>query len=210
LNNQYINFERKLEGTLVYTCIQEPRPCYDAEKGTEWKASIVIIDEDAADAFAEMYPKQAPKKVKSAEFEEKYQCELPEGAGKNVWVITVKKNTKLANGEPVPLKYRPKVYQRKGTTLVDITNDVKVGNGSTGQISVEHYDAKLGPVARLKNVLVENLVEYEGRESADDGAEFMTDTPAPAPAKAKAAAAPAPKAKAKPAPAPVEDEDVPF
>ena len=37
----------KLTGTLVYVQLDTPKPCFDAEKGTEWKASIVVSEDDA-------------------------------------------------------------------------------------------------------------------------------------------------------------------
>jgi hypothetical protein len=53
-------------------------------------------------------------------------------------------------------------------------------NGSKGVLAVEHYDGKMGPVARLKNVLVTDLIPYEGG-SGDSSTGFEDDEPAPAP-----------------------------
>ena len=168
---------KSLKGTLVYVMLDAPRPCYDESKGQEWKASIVLTDEDVVDEFNDLYPKQSAKKVKAAEFEALYKCPLPEGAGKNVWVVTLRKNTKLHNGNDVPDKYRPRVFQRKGGVLVDITHTVLPANGSTGEISIDHYEGKMGNVARLKNVLVTNLIEYERspRSEYEAGDEFQDD-----------------------------------
>lgn len=169
---------KTLKGTLVYVKVDQPRDCWDKEKGQEWQCGIVLTDEDVVDEFNEIYNKQSAKKVKSAEFEEHYKCPLPEDAGKNVWVITLKKNTKLSNGEDVPFKYQPKVFQRKGGALVDITKTFLVGNGSKGEVSIDHWAGQKGNVARLKNVLVTELIEYvkpegsgyeSGDEFADDG-----------------------------------------
>ena len=168
---------KTLKGTLVYVMLDKPRACFDETKGQEWKCGIVV-DEDTADAFAEIYPKQSAKKVKTSEFESIYKCAAPEGAGKNVYVITLRKNTKLSNGAEVPEKYRPRVFQRKGGALVDVTTAVLPANGSLGEISIDHYEGKMGNVARLKNVLVTQMIEFEkssgseyesGDEFADDG-----------------------------------------
>jgi hypothetical protein len=210
ITNKCLTQERKLnmktlKGTLVYVMLDKPRNCYDEAKGQEWKCGIVV-DEDTADAFAEIYPKQAAKKVKIADFEETYKCKPPEGAGKNVYVITLRKNTKLANGEPVPDKYKPRVFQRKGGALVDITATSLPANGSTGEISIDHYDGKMGAVARLKNVLVTDLIEFERSNSAsyESGDEFADDGSGDSvkvPAKAVAAASKSKKA------VPALDED---
>jgi hypothetical protein len=137
----------KLTGTLVYVQLDTPKPCFDAEKGTEWKASIVVSEDDA-DEWNDAYPKQKAKEVKTSEFEEIYKIPAPFADQRKQYIITLRKNTKLANGNPVPLQYTPKVFQQKGKTLVEITSSVLVANGSEGQISVDHYDAKMGPVAR--------------------------------------------------------------
>ena len=196
----------KLTGTLVYVQLDTPKPCFDPEKGTEWKASIVVSEDDA-DEWNDAYPKKKAKEVKTSEFEEIYKIPAPFADQRKQYIITLRKNTKLANGNPVPPQYTPKVFQQKGKTLVEITSSVLVANGSEGQISVDHYDAKMGPVARLKNVKVDTLIEYvkpEGSgyesgsefDSADDGNGGTVRVPA----KAKTAAAPKSK---KP---PVDDE----
>ena len=147
----------KLTGTLVYVQLDTPKPCFDAEKGTEWKASIVVSEDDA-DEWNDAYPKQKAKEVKTSEFEEIYKIPTPFADQRKQYIITLRKNTKLANGNPVPPQYTPKVFQQNGKTLVEITSSVLVANGSEGQISVDHYDAKMGPVARLKNVKVDVLM----------------------------------------------------
>lgn len=208
---------KSLIGTLVYVMLDKPRNCYEESKGQEWKSGIVLTDEDVVDEFNDLYPKQSAKKVKATDFEQIYKCHVPEGAGKNVWVITLRKNTKLANSEPVPDKYRPRVFQRKGGVLVDITTTVLPSNGSKGEISIDHYEGKMGNVARLKNVLVTDLVEYEGGKGGnyESGSEFDaddgSDTPAKVPPKAveKAQAASKAKPKAKPVDE-FEDDDIPF
>lgn len=172
---------KQLEGTLVYVMMDRPTDCYEKEKGQEWKAGIVITDEDVVDQFDEIYNKQPAKKVKASQFEEIYKCPLPEGAGKNVWVVTLKKNVKLSNGEPVPDKYKPRVFEKQGNTNVDITQTKLVANGSKGVISIDHWAGEKGAVARLKNVLVTDLIEYERTASGPEytpGQEFDSDAPA--------------------------------
>lgn len=168
---------KSLVGTLVYVMLDKPRNCFEESKGQEFKSGIVITDEDVVDEFNELYPKQSAKKVKAVDFEGIYKCPVPEDAGKNVWVITLRKNTKLANGNDLPEKYRPRVFQRKGGVLVDITATSLPSNGSKGEISIDHYEGKMGNVARLKNVLVTELIEYEGGKGSayESGSEFDAD-----------------------------------
>jgi hypothetical protein len=193
---------KKLEGTLVYVQVQKPVDCFVKDKGQEFKASIVV-DEETADSWNELYPKQPAKVVKTSEFEASFKIPPPLPSEKKQYVITLRKNTKLSNGEPVPEKYIPKLFQRdKEGVLQDITQSVLPANGSKGALAVEHYDGKMGPVARLKNVLVTDLIEYQKQDS--DGDTGFDDSPAPAPVRTEAK----PKPKAKPS-APVDDLDDP-
>lgn len=177
----------KIKGTLVYVCLNEPVAAYEKDDPKEWKAGVVITDEDYLDEFEEYIKsidaKCSIKKVKVSEFEGKYKIPVPEGAGKYVWVLTFRKSTELGKtGKPVPDLYRPRVFERQGKALVDITNQKLVGNGSTGSISLEVFERTNGTSSiYLKNVLVENLIEYTKAESDyTPGSEFEDDDDAPA------------------------------
>ena len=144
----------KISGTLVYIQMHEPVKAYSKPgapaKPSEWKASVVLTDEDYVDEL-EDYGKEldtmlSMKKVRSTDFEEKYKTGLPEGAGKNVWVMTLRKSTELGKtGKPVPDIYQPKVFQKVKNTMVDITHSKIVGNGSIGTISIDRFDRSAGP-----------------------------------------------------------------
>ncbi len=190
------NFD-KIEGTLVYVQMQTPvkafvKPGFPV-KPDEWKASVVIVDEDVLDDFEAFVTSidagTSIKKVKAAEFEEKYKCPVPEGAGKNVWVITFRKSTQLGKtGKPVPEQYKPRVYQKKGNTLVDVTATSLPANGSKGVISIDRFDRDNGTASLyLKNVLVTEMIEYikpEGSGSSyEPGSEFGSEAPTKAPTK---------------------------
>lgn len=179
--SQY-NFD-KIPGQLLYVQLQEPVPAYvkpgAPAKAKEWKASLCITDEDYADALEdyarELDTQISLKKVKAVEFKEKYKCNLPEGAGKNVWILTLRKSTELGKtGKPVPEHFHPKVYLKEGKVLKDVTATTLVGNGSIGAISVDRFDRTAGGSSLyLKNILVTDLVEYEAKGSDyRSGSEF--------------------------------------
>lgn len=215
----------KLTGTLLYVQLNKPVKAYvkagEDPKPAEWKSSIAIIDEDTIDAFEEyatgIDAKVSIKKVKSVDFEEKYKVAPPEGAGKNIWVVTFRKSTELGKtGKPVPDLYKPKVFEKVGKTLVDVTNSKLPANGSLGSISIDVFTRDNGTSSLyLKNVLVTDMIEYVPDETAqyEAGSEFddEADAPAEKPA-AKAEAKPAAKAKAvKPKAAEADEEnDDPF
>jgi len=209
----------KLTGTLLYVCVQEPTKAYvkagEDPKPDEWKVSICLTDEDDADAYQEFVEKTwkskaSMKKVKAAEFEGIYKCPVPEGAGKNVWVVTIRKSTELGKtGKPVPDLYRPRVYLQEGNVRNEITNEKLVGNGSKGSVSFEVFEKRDGSGnIILKNVLVTDLVEYT-KASSDykPGSEF-DDEDEPVVEQQKQAKE-APK-KAKPKADDIPDDDIPF
>lgn len=178
----------KINGMLLYVAIQEPVKAYQKPgtdpKPDEWKASVVLTDEDYVDELEEWATKSdiklSIKKVKTAAFEETYKVAPPEDAGKNVWVLTLRKSTELGKtGKPVPQQFRPKVYQKKGKVLVDVTNEVLVGNGSYGTVSTDLFVRNNGSASiYLKNVLVTDLVEYVKTESSSsyvEGSEFADE-----------------------------------
>lgn len=163
----------KVEGYLYYICLQKPVPCVDEEKGKEYKVSVVVA-RDFAEEYEEAFTKVSLKKVRTADFEGQYKTEPPEefAGEKFQYIITLRKNTLLGNGEPVPTVYLPKVLIKKGSKLVDVTQETLVGNGSKGVVSLDIYSTDKGKYPgtypRLKNVLVTELVEYERPEGNYD------------------------------------------
>ena len=217
----------KVSGTIVYCNMAEPVKAFvkpgAPKKADEWKCSVVLTDEDMADEL-EAYGKSLDtllsiKKVKSAEFEEKYKCPVPEGAGKNVWIFTLRKSTELGKtGKPVPPQYQPKVFEKIKNTMVEITTSKLVGNGSYGTLSIDKFDRTAGGSSLfLKNLLVTELVEYvkqdsdyeAGSEFGDDSASDGNGGTTKVPASAKTKEAPKVKAKAKPQ-EDIDEDDLPF
>lgn len=205
----------QLTGTLVYVCVQQAVKAFQKPgtdpKPDEWKASVVFSDEDEFDKFEEYVNniggKVSMKKVKTAEFPNIYRTEVPEGAGKNVWVVTLRKSTELGKtGEKVPEKYKPRVFEKIGNKIVEITNEKLVGNGSVGQVSIEKFDRRDGTSSLyLKNVLVTELVEYVAPEGSSyvPGQEFDDSEPE-VKEETKTVSKPSTKSKK------VEEDDVPF
>ena len=159
-----------LTGTLVYVQVQQPKQCYEESKGHEWKASIVVSEDDA-EQWDETYPKQTAKQVKTSDFLQYYKIPAPFPSQRKQFVITVRKNTKLGNGDPVPEKYQPKVFEKVQNKVVDVTKTKLPANGSIGQISIESFEGKMGVFARLKNVLVTEMIEYI-KDDDGSGSEF--------------------------------------
>ena len=211
----------KLTGTLLYVQLNKPAKAYvkagEDKKPYEWKASVAIVDEDTIDTFEDyaksIDSKVSIKKVKTVEFESVYKTAPPEGAGKNIWIVTFRKSTELGKtGKPVPDLYKPKVFEKIKNTLVDVTNTKLPANGSIGSISIDTFTRDNGTSSLyLKNILVTEMIEYVPDETAayNPGDEF-DDTPATKPAVKEAAKSVA-KPKAKPTvDVDVDEDDIPF
>lgn len=213
---------QKLTGMLLYVSLNKAQKAYvkagEPAKPDEWKASVAITDEDILDQYEEFAKnidaKTSVKKVKTAEFEGIYKVAPPEDAGKNIWVVTLRKSTELGKtGKPVPDLYKPKVFEKVGKALVDVTNSKLPANGSYGSISIDKFERTNGTTSLyLKNVLVTDMIEYVPDETAayEAGSEF-DDEPAEAPkAKPAAKVEAKPKARAKVETPADEDDDIPF
>lgn len=214
---------QKLTGMLLYVQLNKPVKGYvkagDAPKPDEWKASVAITDEDVLDQY-EAFAKQVDaktsiKKVKTADFEAAYKVAPPEDAGKNIWIVTLRKSTELGKtGKPVPDLYKPKVFEKVGKALVDVTNSKLPANGSYGSISIDKFERTNGTTSfYLKNVLVTDMIEYTPDEASayEAGSEFDDEPAEEAPkAKPAAKAEAKPKARAKVETPADEDDDIPF
>lgn len=215
---------QKLTGMLLYVSLNKPAKGYvkagEPPKPDEWKASVAITDEDILDEYEEFAKgidaKTSIKKVKTAEFEGIYKVAPPQDAGKNIWVVTLRKSTELGKtGKPVPDLYKPKVFEKVGKALVDVTNSKLPANGSYGSISIDKFERTNGTASLyLKNVLVTDMIEYVADlgPEYEPGSEFDDEPKAEAPkAKAEVKAEVKPKTRAK-VETPIEDDDgeVPF
>jgi hypothetical protein len=215
----------KISGMIVFCNISKPVKAYvkpgTPAKPDEWKCSIVLTDEDRVDEL-EAYGKSldtllSMKKVKSVDFEATFKVAPPKDAGKNVWIMTLRKSIELGKtGKPVPLEYEPKVFEKIGNTMLEITTMKQVGNGSYGTMSVDKFDRSNGGSSLyLKNLLVTDLIQYIKQESDyEAGSEFSDDEDTPpvvkAPAKAPAPVKAPAKAKAKPVDEDDDSSDLPF
>lgn len=171
----------KLYGTLLYVCVQEPtRANQDyGPKPDEWKASIAVTDKKQIKAFKayaqSLKTMTSIKEVDRDEFESIYKCPAPEDAGDEIWVITFRKSTMTKlHGEPIKVepKYAPKVFEKQGKIIKDITQEKLVANGSKGAISIDVFRKKDGTGSMyLKSVLVTELIEYV-KKSKEVGSEW--------------------------------------
>lgn len=143
-----------VEGTLVYAKVAESTKKY--QSNDEEYVISVIINEDQADAWEEEFKKQPAKKVKAADFEEKYRIPLPEQfkGEKNVYELKLKKDA-IKDGVPFYPEHRPKVFvDYDNGDRVEITESRLLANGSFGKVSYRISENDFGRFAKLNNVLL--------------------------------------------------------
>lgn len=174
---------------FVFVCMQKPVKKYQSED-TEWKASAVI-SKAAAKAWNKEFPKQKAKPVDNDDFEGIYKIEPPFEDQDEQYVITLKVDTHYQDGEEVPEDRHPKVYAPNAQgKLKNITKTKLVGNGSVGAIEYRVVENDFGRFAKLQNIRVDELIEYEQIGGTSLGEVEEDDT--------ELAPTPAPKPKAKP------------
>lgn len=162
--------QNTIEGTLVFVNIQTPTTKYQSTD-KEYKAGVVV-DEDTADAWNEMFPKQSAKVVKTSDFKDTYKIDAPFASEKKQYVITLKKAAQYKDGSPLPPQYRPKVLLADGGQAIDVTETMLPANGSVGKISFESNSNDFGVFAKLRNVLVTEMIEYKKGGGASAGSDF--------------------------------------
>lgn len=162
-----------VEGTLVYAKLAESTKKY--ESNDEEYVISVIISEDQADEWEAEFKKQPAKKVKAADFEDKYKIPLPEQfkGEKNVYELKLKKDA-IKDGVPFYPEHRPKVFvDYDNGDRVEITESRLMANGCFGKVSYRISENGFGRFAKLNNVLMneDGFKEYVST-SGQAGSEF--------------------------------------
>ena len=172
-----------ISGIFAYAKVQEPSLKYQSE--TEKEFSIdVIVDKATAKAFGKQFPKQKGKVVDTSDFKEIYKIDPPFPDQDEQYILKLKKPAQFndkatGNMKAIPEIYWPKIVVKKNGKAVALPRDVLIANGSSGKVSYEVNENSFGTFAKLKNILVEELIEYKKADSsgADDfGLELDTET----------------------------------
>lgn len=147
---------------LNYTKIKEPGKKYQSDL-LEWSVDAVVSREQAK-AWNKEFQKQKAKEIDNEDYLKQFKVDsVPFPDQDSQYVIKLKRNTTFKNGDPVPEKYRPRVYLNNGDgTIKDITKTTLVGNGSRGVVQYDIIENTFGRFAKLGAVRVDDLVEYKG------------------------------------------------
>ena len=190
-----------ISGTFAYAKVTEPVNKYESQD-KEFTIDVVV-DKATAKAWNKSFQKQKARVVDTADFEGIYKIPAPFPNEDEQFILKLKKPAQYKDGAGLPKQYWPKLLQKVNGKAVPIPDSVLIANGSKGQVSYETTENSYGTFARLKAILVEELIEYRkaGGDAAADfgletdygGEEFTTDEkvvkedtkPAPAQKKAK-------------------------
>lgn len=190
-----------ISGTFAYAKVTEPVNKYESQD-KEFTIDVVV-DKATAKTWNKNYPKQKSRVVDTSDFEGIYKIPAPFPDEDEQFILKLKKPAQYKDGAELPKQYWPKLLQKVNGKAVPIPEGVLIANGSKGQVSYETTENSYGTFARLKAILVEELIEYRkaGGDAAADfgletdygGEEFTTDEkvvkedtkPAPAQKKAK-------------------------
>jgi hypothetical protein len=190
---------------FYYTSIKEPKNKFESTE-KEYSVTLALTKEDAA-AFSKMHPRQKAKVIDNEEFMTKYKTDVPFESQPLQYLITLKQSVNKADGTPMPEGLRPHVFHQDASgTIRDITETTLVGNGSRGKARYSIISNTYGDFAKLKHILVTDLIEYEAKDNGDEWAEAAKASGAAAVTKAveaSFAATPAPQGSD-------DDDDCPF
>ena len=190
-----------ISGTFAYAKVTEPVNKYESQD-KEFTIDVVV-DKATAKTWNKNFPKQKSRVVDTSDFEGIYKIPAPFPDEDEQFILKLKKPAQYKDGAELPKQYWPKLLQKVNGKAVPIPDSVLIANGSKGQVSYETTENSYGTFARLKAILVEELIEYRkaGGDAAADfgletdygGEEFTSDEkvvkedtkPAPAQKKAK-------------------------
>ena len=168
-----------ISGVFCFAKVTEPALKYESENEYEFSIQIVV-DEDTYDTFGETYSKQKGKAVKTSEFENIFKIKPPYPNAKKQFILKLAKGATYKskeNGQIVMVekKYWPSVLVQDGKKAVKLDEGILIANGSVGKVSFEENTNSYGTFAKLKNILVEELIEYK-KDKDDAAADFGFQT----------------------------------
>lgn len=160
-----------IEGVACYVKVHKPYPKYQSE---EMEFTIdLIVPKDVAKQWKKDFKKQPPKEFDNDEFKEKFKIDPPFDDQDEQFVIKLKTEAQYKDGKEKEKKYWPRVLVLDDEGVaVDIEQGILVGNGSKVKVSYNTRSNDFGTFAKLKNILVLDLVEFEEFGGASAGSEF--------------------------------------
>ena len=158
-----------IEGVACYVKVHKPYTKYQSED-KEFTLDLVI-SKDQAKQWKKDFKKQPPKEFDNDDFKNTFKIDPPFEDQDEQFVIKLKAEAQYKDGAIKEKKFWPRVLVMEDGAAVDIAEGILVGNGSKVKVSYNVRSNDYGSFAKLKNILVLDLVEFEDGGGAA-GSEF--------------------------------------
>lgn len=148
---------------FAYVKIQRPGKKYQSEE-KEYSVDVVV-DKATAKEVKKKFPKNGVKEIDTSDFEDTFKFPPPYPEQDEQFVLKFKTNFLQKDGTEKPYDWsiRPKVYvPSENGKIKDVTMDVKVANGSSGDLAFNYSSTDYGVVHHLSAILVKDLIELAG------------------------------------------------
>jgi hypothetical protein len=158
-----------IEGVACYVKVHKPYTKYQSED-KEFTLDLVI-SKDQAKQWKKDFKKQPPKEFDNDDFKNTFKIDPPFEDQDEQFVVKLKVEAQYKDGAVKEKKFWPRVLVMEDGAAVDIAEGILVGNGSKVKVSYNVRSNDYGTFAKLKNILVLDLIEFEDGGGAA-GSEF--------------------------------------
>lgn len=154
--------------TFLYTKLNKPAKKYQSES-TEYSVDACVSKADAK-AWNKAFPKQKAKELDNAEFKKIFKINAVFAEQDEQFVIKFKRPAEYKDGNPIAEDLQPKVLVKQPNgKLKNVAKTTLVANGSKGVVEYDVVTNDFGTFARLKNIRVDDLIEYQSASSTSLG-----------------------------------------
>ncbi len=154
--------------TFLYTKLNKPTKKYQSE-AAEYSVDACVSKADAK-AWNKAFPKQKAKELDNDEFKKIFKIAPVFAEQEEQFVLKFKRPAQYKDGNPMAEDLQPKVLVKQPNgKLKDVAKKVLIANGSKGVVEYDVIDNDYGTFARLKNIRVDHLIEYQSATSSELG-----------------------------------------
>ena len=175
------------EATLLYTNLQEGNLAFGSDTERNLITQMAVTKETARNWRA-TFPKNSYKEVTNEQFVKSFKIDPPYPEQEDQYVLklsapaaykrdSIEHGTKAGDLIPYDSLTRPKLFEVRDGKPVDITQTVRVANGSKGVVAfrtTKHETYGTFPV--LSGILVTELIEQQQRDNMVSNFGEVADT----------------------------------
>lgn len=159
---------------FLFAKLDVPQGKYQAKNGEKEYSINFTLNKAEAKAWKAKY-KKSPDLVEPAEWEEKFKCPWPEDLAEDDEIYVVKTQARFNPNQKENEDFRPRVLLIVNDDEAEDITNLKISNGSRGDISISTYQTTgefAGTYHNPKTILMtkEGFIEYTANNAA--GSEF--------------------------------------